>query len=136
MGKRAQSRKQLLQLQQWGKTGWFGDLPVPLGQSEEKTEPYECAKIYEIMNMHVQLIIPSTVAREGCSNTTGVPSKKLSKPLIFSKVQCQSQNWHWLPMRSVPTSSYGQSFWTITQAPEIPVPRGLLLGRRGAREGS
>lgn len=121
-----------MQLQQWGKAGWFGDLFVPLGQSEEKTEPYKFAKMCGVTNMHIRLIIPSTVARKDCSNITGVPSKKLSKPLIFSQVQCQSQNWHCLPVRSVPTSSYGQSFWTIIQAPGIPVPRGLLLGRRGA----
>lgn len=75
-----------------------------LEQSEEKTEPYKCAKIFGVMNTQVHLIIHSTVARKGCSNTTAVPSKKLSKFLIFSKVQCQSQNWHCLPMRSVGSS--------------------------------
>lgn len=42
----------------------------------ENRKPYKCVRIYGVMNMHVHLIIPSTVAKKGYSNTTAVPCKK------------------------------------------------------------
>lgn len=103
-GKRAQAREQHLQFQQWGRTGWSGDLFVFLGLSQDVSTSYiYVSRIYiyyiykqNLINMLrfmglytcTCFLIPGVMTRKDCSNTEAVLNfracSELPKSLICS----------------------------------------------------